>query len=62
MFRYVLLLARGGSIKTLIPVKVLLALKEQGYKTYYEIAEKLGVSEKLVQVAYNYYKENQYIY
>lgn len=54
--------ARKWAFKTLIPVNVLLSLKEQGYKTYYEIAEKLGVSEKLVQVAYNYYKENQYIY
>ena len=54
--------ARKWAFKTLVPINVLLALKEQGYTTLYDIAEKLGVSEKLVQVAYNYYKENQYIY
>lgn len=54
--------ARKWAFKTLVPVKLLLSLKEQGYKTYHEIAEKLGVSQQLVQVAYDYYKENQYIY
>lgn len=54
--------ARKWAFKTLVPYKVLLALKEQGYTTLYDIAEKLEVSEQLVQVAYDYYKENQYIY
>lgn len=50
--------AKKWAFSTLVPYKVLLSLKEQGYTTVYDIAEKLGVSEQLVQTAYNYYKEN----
>lgn len=53
--------ARKWAFKTLIPASTLLKLKEQGCKYSYEIAEELGVSEELVNVAYNYYKENEYI-
>lgn len=54
--------AKKWAFLTLVPYKVLLSLKEQGYASVYDIAEKLGVSEELVQTAYDYYKENQYIY
>ena len=50
--------AKKWAFLTLVPYKVLLSLKEQGYTTIYDIAEKLGVSEQLVQTAYNYYIEN----
>lgn len=53
--------ARKWAFKTLIPASTLLQLKEKGYKYSYEIAEQLEVSEELVNVAYNYYKENKYI-
>lgn len=54
--------AKKWAFLTLVPYKVLLSLQKQGYTTIYDIAEKLGVSEELVQTAYDYYKENQYIY
>ena len=54
--------AKKWAFLTLVPYKVLLSLKEQGYTTVYDIAEKLGVSEQLVQTAYDYYIKNQYIY
>lgn len=53
--------AKKWAFKTLVPVNMLLKLKEQGYTTFYEIAEKIGVSENLVQIAYSYYRENQFI-
>lgn len=54
--------AKKWSFQTLVPYQVLLSLKEQGYTSIYDIAEKLDVSQELVEVAYNYYKENEYIY
>ena len=54
--------AKKWAFQTLIPYQVLLSLKEQGYTAIYDIAEKLDVSQELVETAYNYYKENQYIY
>lgn len=36
-------------------------LYEQGNQYSYEFAEELGVSENLINKAYNYYKENSYI-
>ena len=53
--------AKKWAFKTLIPASSLLRLKEEGCKYSYEIAEELGVSEKLVNTAYTYYKENNYI-
>lgn len=53
--------ARKWAFKTLIPASTLLKLKKEGCEYSYEIAEQLGVSEELVNVAYNYYKENEYI-
>ena len=54
--------AKKWAFKTLIPPSSLLKLKERGFKSCYELAEELGVSEDLLCAAYNYYKENQYIY
>lgn len=48
-------------LKTLVPVSKLKELYEQGNKYSYEFAEELGVSENLINRAYNYYKENSYI-
>lgn len=53
--------AKKWAFKTLIPPSSLLTLKEEGCEYSYEIADELGVSEKLVETAYNYYKENKYI-
>ena len=53
--------AQKWAFKTLIPSSTLIQLKENGCKYSYEIAERLGVSEELLNVAYNYYKENEYI-
>lgn len=54
--------AKKWAFQSLIPYQVLLSLKEQGYTAIYDIAEKLDVSQELVETAYNYYKENQYLY
>ena len=54
--------AKKWAFQALIPYQVLLSLKEQGYTAIYDIAEKLDVSQELVETAYNYYLENQYIY
>ena len=53
--------ARKWAFKTLISPSSLLTLKEEGCEYSYEVADKLGVSQKLVETAYNYYKENKYI-
>lgn len=53
--------ARKWAFTTLAPVSSLLRLKEKGCQYSYQIAEELGVSEKLVNTAYAYYKENNYI-
>ena len=53
--------ARKWAFKLLIPPSSLSRLEEEGCKYSYEIAEELGVSENLVNTAYNYYKENNYI-
>ena len=53
--------ARKWAFSTLAPASSLLKLEEEGCKYSYEIAEKLGVSEKLVEQAYSYYKDNNYI-
>lgn len=53
--------ARKWAFTTLVPASTVLTLQEEGCKYYYEIAEKLDVSEELVKQAYNYYRENNYI-
>lgn len=53
--------AQKWKIKTLIPVKQLTKLVEEGFQYSYEIADELGVTEELVRKAYNYYKENNMI-
>ena len=53
--------ARKWAFSTLAPASSLLKLEEEGCKYSYEVAEELGVSEELVNTAYAYYKENNYI-
>lgn len=53
--------ATKWSFTTLIPPSSILKLEEEGCTYSYEIAEKLGVSENLLNKAYTYYKENNYI-
>lgn len=53
--------AKKWICKTLVPPSSLLALHEEGCKYSYEFAEELGVSEDLVNTAFNYYKQNNYI-
>lgn len=53
--------ARKWAFTTLAPASSLLKLEEEGCKYSYEAAEKLGVSEELVNTAYSYYKNNNYI-
>lgn len=47
--------ATKWAFKTLIPFTILKQLYEKGYRYTYEFAEKLGVTEDLVEKAYNYY-------
>ena len=53
--------ARKWAFSTLAPASSLLKLEEEGCQYSYQVAEELGVSEELVNTAYNYYKENNYI-
>jgi hypothetical protein len=53
--------ARKWAMNTLVPASTLLSLQEEGCKYSYEFAEELGVSEELVNQAYSYYKDNNYI-
>lgn len=53
--------ARKWAFTSLIPASTVLTLQEEGYKYCYEIADKLEVSEELVEQACLYYKENNYI-
>lgn len=53
--------AKKWSFTTLVPPSSLLKLEEEGCQYSYEFAEKLGVSEDLLETAYSYYKENNYI-
>ena len=53
--------ARKWAFTTLAPASALLKLQEEGCKYSYEFAEELGVSEDLVNTAFNYYKQNNYI-
>ncbi|MCI8308944.1 MAG: ImmA/IrrE family metallo-endopeptidase [Clostridia bacterium] len=53
--------AKKWQFKTLVPVQKLKELLKKGYKYTYEIAEKLEVSQELVKMAYEYYRENKMI-
>lgn len=53
--------ARKWAFTTLAPASALLKLQEEGCKYSYEFAEELGVSEDLVNTAFNYYNQNNYI-
>lgn len=52
--------ATKWAFKTLVPFSKLLELKEEGCKYTYEFAEKLGVTEDLINKAYKYYSEGNY--
>lgn len=47
------------AFKMLIPYSKLKELANKGYKYCYEFAEELGVTEELIEKAYNYYKVNE---
>lgn len=51
--------ATKWAFKMLIPYPKLKELANKGYKYYYEFAEELGVTEDLIEKAYNYYKVNE---
>lgn len=53
--------AKKWAFKTLVPPSSLSLLEEEGCQYSYEVANELGVSEDLVNTAYTYYKENNYI-
>lgn len=53
--------ARKWAFKTLVPPSSLSKLKEDGCQYSYEFAENLGVTEDLINTAYTYYKENNYL-
>ena len=53
--------ANKWAFKTLVPYSKLKELYDKGIKYSYEFAEELGVSENLINKAYNYYIENSYI-
>ena len=53
--------AKKWAFKTLVPPSSLSLLEEEGCRYSYEVANELGVSEDLVNTAYTYYKENNYI-
>ena len=52
--------ATKWAFKMLVPYSKLKELSNKGYKYYYEIAEELGVTEDLIEKAYNYYSEGNY--
>lgn len=52
--------ATKWAFKTLVPFSKLQELRDEGCKYTYEFAEKLGVTEDLIEKAYNYYSEGNY--
>lgn len=52
--------ATKWAFKTLVPFKKLETLYEEGCRYTYEFAEELGVTEDLIEKAYNYYSEGNY--
>lgn len=47
--------ATKWAFKTLVPLRKLLQLYNNGFRYSYEFAEELGVTEDLIEKAYNYY-------
>lgn len=52
--------ATKWAFKSLVPFKKLKELYEEGCRYSYEFAEELGVTEELIEKAYNYYSEGNY--
>lgn len=52
--------ATKWAFKSLVPFKSLQKLYEEGCRYTYEFAEELGVTEELIEKAYNYYSEGNY--
>lgn len=52
--------ATKWAFKSLVPFKSLKSLYQRGYRYAYEFAEELGVTEELIEKAYNYYSEDNY--
>lgn len=52
--------ATKWAFKSLVPFKKLKELHEEGCRYTYEFAEELGVTEELIEKAYNYYSEGNY--
>ena len=52
--------ATKWTFKTLVPFKKLKELYKNGCRYTYEFAEELGVTEELIEKAYNYYSEGNY--
>ena len=52
--------ATKWAFKTLVPFKKLEGLYEEGCRYTYEFAEELGVTEDLIEKAYNYYSGGNY--
>lgn len=52
--------ATKWAFKSLVPYKKLKELYEEGCRYTYEFAEELGVTEELIEKAYNYYSEGNY--
>jgi len=52
--------ATKWAFKTLVPYNKLKELYIQGCRYTYEFAEELGVTEELIDKAYNYYSEGNY--
>lgn len=53
--------AKKWALKALISPSALNDIANKGKCFKYEIAEEIGVTEDLLEMAYNYYKENNYI-
>ncbi len=52
--------ATKWAFKSLVPFQKLKELYKDGYRYTYEFAEELGVTEELIEKAYNYYSEGNY--
>lgn len=52
--------ATKWAFKILVPFSKLQELKNEGCKYTYEFAERLGVTEELINKAYNYYLEDNH--
>lgn len=50
--------AKKWAFKTIIPISKIKELVVKGYTKLYELAEMLNVTEELLMLAINYYKEN----